>query len=247
MDQTRFLEACRWACSGKAVRQGIGTLGEKTLHSAVKYYFQPDPSQREVRLGRYVADALTSQGVIEVQTRAFDRLRPKLCAFLGQGPVTLVYPVPAKKTVAWISETGEITPPRKSPLKPGAGYVLPELYKLGELLSHPSLRLCVLLLEVEEYRLLNGWSRDKKRGSTRFDRLPVSLLGEVWVRSPKEYDRLLPEGLPALFTSRELGKAVGLSPKRSTLAAKVLREMGAIFQEGKRGNAFLYRRSRNNE
>ena len=158
MDQARFLEACRWACSGEAVRQGIGTLGEKTLHSAVKYYFQPDPSQREVRLGRYVADALTSQGVIEVQTRAFDRLRPKLCAFLGQGPVTLVYPVPAKKTVAWISETGEITPPRKSPLKPGAGYVLPELYKLGELLSHPSLRLCVLLLEVEEYRLLNGWT-----------------------------------------------------------------------------------------
>lgn len=115
MDQARFLEACRWACSGKAVRQGIGTLGEKTLHSAVKYYFQPDPSQREVRLGRYVADALTSQGVTEVQTRAFDRLRPKLCAFLGQGPVTLVYPVPAKKTVAWISETGEITPPPQKP------------------------------------------------------------------------------------------------------------------------------------
>ena len=66
MDQARFLEACRWACSGEAVRQGIGTLGEKTLHSAVKYYFQPDPSQREVRLGRYVADALTSQGATEV-------------------------------------------------------------------------------------------------------------------------------------------------------------------------------------
>ena len=93
---------------------------------------------------------------------------------------------------------------------------------------------------MEEYRLLNGWSRDKKRGSTRFDRLPVSLLGEVWVRSPQEYGKLLPPGLPVPFTSRELGKAVGLSPKKATLAAHVLRKLGAISQQGRRGNAFLY-------
>ena len=42
MDQARFLEACRWALSGEGAPQGIGTLGEKALHRAVKYYFQPD-------------------------------------------------------------------------------------------------------------------------------------------------------------------------------------------------------------
>ena len=223
MDQARFLEACRWAPSGEGAPQGIGTLEEKALHRAVKYYFQPDSQQREVPVPPYVADAVTPEGILEVQTRSFQRLRPKLQAFLSQGPVTVVYPVPAKKTVAWLTEE-----------------VLPELYQLGELLFHPNLRLCVLLLEVEEYRLLNGWSRDKKRGSTRFDRLPVSLLGEVWVRSPQEYGKLLPPGLPVPFTSRELGKAVGLSPKKATLAAHVLRKLGAISQQGKRGNAFLY-------
>ena len=130
--------------------------------------------------------------------------------------MTVVYPVPAKKTVAWLTEEGEVTPAHKSPLKPTAGSVLPELYQLGELLFHPNLRLCVLLLEVEEYRLLNGWSRDKKRGSTRFDRLPVSLLGEVWVRSPQEYGKLLPPGLPVPFTSRELGKAAENGPDALT-------------------------------
>ena len=51
MDQARFLEACRWALSGEGAPQGIGTLGEKALHRAVKYYFQPDPEKREVPVG----------------------------------------------------------------------------------------------------------------------------------------------------------------------------------------------------
>lgn len=97
MDQARFLEACRWALSGEGAPQGIGTLGEKALHRAVKYYFQPDSQQREVPVPPYVADAITPEGILEVQTRSFRRLRPKLQAFLSQGPVTVVYPVPAKR------------------------------------------------------------------------------------------------------------------------------------------------------
>ena len=111
MDQARFLEACRWALSEEGAPQGIGTLGEKALHRAVKYYFQPDSQQREVPVPPYVADAVTPEGILEVQTRSFRRLRPKLQAFLSQGPVTVVYPVPAKKTVAWLTEEGEVTPP----------------------------------------------------------------------------------------------------------------------------------------
>ena len=121
MEQERFLEACRWAASRENTRQGIGTLGEKTLHSAVKYYFQPDPETREVPVGPFVADALVDGGVVEVQSRPLYRLRPKLEYFLARGKATVVYPVPAKKTVVWISPEGDMTPPRKSPLKPTAG------------------------------------------------------------------------------------------------------------------------------
>ena len=112
MEQERFLEACRWATSRENTRQGIGTLGEKTLHSAVKYYFQPDPDMREVPVGPFVADALVDGGVVEVQTRSLYRLCPKLEYFLAQGKATVVYPVPAKKTVVWISPEGDMTPPR---------------------------------------------------------------------------------------------------------------------------------------
>ena len=243
MDSDRFLEACRWAVSDERQTQGIGTLGEKTLHSAVKYYFQPDPSRQEVRVGRFVADAITEDGVIEIQTCSLGKLRPKLEYFLTQGNVTVVYPIPAEKTVIWVNDDGACTSPRKSPLKPTAGYVLPEVYWLRDLLTRDGLRLCLLLLRVEDYRLLDGWSRDKKRGSTRFDRMPVALLDQVWLECPEDYARLIPEKVPALFTSRDLGKAIGCTPKKATLAANVLRTLGVICQEGKQGSAYLYRRA----
>ena len=50
----------------KHLPQGIGTLGEKTLHRVLKAYFQPDPSKCEVRVGPYVADALTESGIVEI-------------------------------------------------------------------------------------------------------------------------------------------------------------------------------------
>ena len=125
MDQARFQEACRKALAQKPLPQGIGTLGEKTLHRVLKAYFQPDPSKCEVRVGPYVADALTESGIVEIQTRSFYKLRPKLKAFLEQAPVTVVYPVPAVKWLIWISEGGEPTPPPEEPCQAcsGAGFV----------------------------------------------------------------------------------------------------------------------------
>ena len=146
------------------------------------------------------------------------------------------------KWLIWISEGGEPTPRRKSPAKPTAGQALFELSSLGELLFQPGLQVCVLLLVVEEYRLLNGWGNGGKRGSTRFDRIPLALLDEVWVRGPEDCSRLLPPELPLCFTAKELGKAVGLSSKKASFAIRALRAWRAIRQVGKRGGAYLYSR-----
>ena len=65
--------------------------------------------------------------------------------------------------------------------------------------------------------------------------MPVSLLQEVWVRSPGEYGKLIPESLPHLFTSRELGRAVGVPSKRASSAANVLQRVGGHPAGGKAG------------
>ena len=45
---------------------------------------------------------------------------------------------------------------------------------------------------MEEYRLLNGWSRDKKRGSSRYDRIPSRLVEEVCIDSVRDYMQFVP-------------------------------------------------------
>ena len=236
--------------SGERAQNGIGTLGERTLHAALKEYYEPLESCREVRLGRYVADICrieTAPGgvgdgsIVEIQTRGFFALRKKLEAFLPGHVVTVVYPIARVKWLSWIDEdTGEVSARRRSPKVWQPASILPELYRIEGLLEHPNLRLCIPCLELEEYRRLNGWSRDRKRGSWRHERIPVALLGEVHVGGAGEYGRLIPTGLADGFTSKEFAKAAGLSPKAAQTALHVLCHVGAVARTGKRGRSFVY-------
>ena len=107
----------------------------------------------------------TGEEILEIQTRSFDRLREKLDRFLPLCPVTIVYPIPHEKRLIWIDEeTGELSSPRKSPLTGNPYMAFKELYRIRKYLLRDGLHLKLVLLDMEEYRLLNGWSRDKKKG-----------------------------------------------------------------------------------
>ncbi len=242
MDRGAFQRACGAVMAGEGRQAGVGTLGEKTLHAVLKTYFDPDPAHHEISVGPYVADIYNESGFYEIQTAVFHRLREKLELFLPQAPVTVVYPVPALKWMIWLDEDGQASPRRKSPKRAGSWEVLPELYALKPFLGREGLRFCIVLLEVEEYRLKNGWSDDGKRGSTRFERMPIDLLDEIWLREPADYGALVPEALPETFTSREYGKAAKLSSKKAGVAVNVLFAAKALDRIGKKGNSYLYRR-----
>ena len=90
IEQARF-EAARDKIIGKnRVRQGIGTLSEKTMHAVLKHYYAPDEDMHEIPIENYVADIYTGTEIIEIQTRSMDRMRKKLEAFLPLYPVTIV-------------------------------------------------------------------------------------------------------------------------------------------------------------
>lgn len=145
-------------------RNGIGTLSEKTIHAVVKNFYAPDEDMQEIPIGNYVADIYTGKEIIEIQTRNFNTMRPKLKCFLEEYPVTVVYPIPRRKYLSWIDEeTGECSPKRKSPLTGSPYMAFPELYKIKMFLQYRNLHFRFLLMDMEEYRLLNGWSKDKKK------------------------------------------------------------------------------------
>ena len=81
IDTERFLQARKEALGRVGGAGGIGTLSEKALHAALKSYYEPDFESREVKVGGFVADIVGENGIIEIQTRGFDRLGRKLDAF----------------------------------------------------------------------------------------------------------------------------------------------------------------------
>lgn len=228
------------------LRQGIGTQSERLVHSTLKYYLEPDDSCHEVPIGAYVADIFqkdTGQ-IIEIQTKGFDRLRDKLEAFVQDYPVTVVHPIVREKYLCWVNpETGELVSRRRSPRKGRATDILPEIYRLPKLQNHPNLSFMALLMDVEEYRLLDGWARDKKRGSHRMERLPLAIGERVRLETSSDFAALLPE-LPEEFTRKDLSAAVRLSATATAYAVRVWERAGCIVQVGKAGRQYIYQRKK---
>jgi len=244
MNKEKFKESCDSILLSEREKRGIGTLGEKTLHAILKNYFKSDKADQEVKIGSFVADIVLDEKIIEIQTRAFDRLRNKLEYFLSEYIVTVVYPIPSTKWLIWINEdTGEMSVRRRSP-KQGRIYdIIPELYRIKQLLTHPNLRFCIIFLDMEEYRYLNGWSKDKKRGSTRFDRIPVDLIDEIYINSVSEYTMFLPSELPDIFTSKDYKNATFISMRNAQTALNVLNYLGVVERVDKKGKLYLYKRT----
>lgn len=241
MDNIKFEQAFDKVVNSQYHREGIGTLGEKTLHAVLKHYFEPDEAFHEIKVGPYFADIMNSEGIIEIQTRQWGKLREKLKAFLPENRVTLVYPVAYIKWLLWISEeTGEISKRRLSPKKGSAYDIFFELYRIKNFLKNKNLRLCIAYLDIEEYRLLNGWSTDGKKGSWRHDRIPKALQKEIYINSIEDYSHLIPETLQPQFTSKNFAKASGLSVSNAQTALNILHYVDAVERVSKKGNMFVY-------
>lgn len=244
MDKQLFQQVCEKVLNSGQKSKGIGTLGEKSLHAILKNYFEPVEDNHEIKVGGFIADIAGEKGIVEIQTRQFNKLRRKLEAFLSETEVTVVYPIAHVKWLVWIDEeTGETTKRRKSPKRGKPCDILYELYKIKSFLQNPALHFCIVMLDIVEYRSLNGWSEDKKRGSMRYDRIPTELADEIYIYGPDDYGQLIPEGLEKQFTSKEFMKSSGLSLSASQTALNVLHSVGAVARVGKQGNRYIYEKA----
>ncbi len=220
----------------------IGTYGERTLHAVLKNYYEPDQSRHEQPFMGYIADICNEKGVTEIQTRNFNTMRKKLGTFLEKTPVTIVYPAVRRKWLLWIDpETGEITPKRRSP-KTGTPYIVfNELYRIKSMLCHANLHLKILMVDLEEYRQLNGWSRDKKHGATRSERIPVGFGDEIDIYDKSDYIKLVPENLPSVFYAEDFGKNAHISRSCAQTALNILNFTETVERIGRDKKGFAYK------
>ncbi len=242
-EAVRFDELCRRALTEEHVRSGIGTLGERTLHAVLKRYLEPDETLHEQKVGRYVADIRRGDEIVEIQTRSFFRMRGKLAAFLKDHRVRIVYPIAQTKYVSWVDpETGETSDRRRSPKKGRMSDVLYELYALRPMLPAGGLSLELIFLDIEEFRLLTGWDRTKKRGATRCERIPTAVRQRVLMEKPEDFRLLVPEELPETFDSAAFARAAHLTRTTAGYGLRTLVTLGVIEVTGKKGNSYLYQR-----
>lgn len=223
-------------------RIGIGMQAEKTLHAVLKNYIDPDEDHQEVPIDRFIADIYCGGRITEIQTANMNAMRDKLSCFLPQYSVRIVYPIPAEKWIIWVDpESGRLLKRNRSPLRGSFFHAFRELYKIRPFLGDPHLSFELLLIDIDEYRLLDGWSRDRKRGSHRYDRIPLRIRDRLLLTCPQDYMQLVPEGLPEPFSSADFASAAGFRKKGFSTVLLILTEMGVVERVGKKGNAWLYR------
>lgn len=222
-------------------RIGIGTLQEKTVHAVLKHYYAADEEEHEIPVSGYVADIYKNGHIIEIQNGNFYKMRSKLEVFLKDYEVTVVYPIPHIKWLIWIDEeSGELTPRRKSPVTGNAYKAFSELYRIKSFLKRENLHFRFPLIDIEEYRLLNGWSKDRKKGSCRYDRIPLTLFDEVVIERREDYLQFLPIDLPDEFTSKDLARTAKIPVQVASQTLHILTYLEITQQIGKNGRLFVY-------
>lgn len=245
MDREKYYNALRRVLDGEHIRAGIGTYGEKTVHSVLKNYFEPYADSQEMKIGGFVADIAGENGIIEIQTAGFDKLRKKLESLLQVCRVTVVYPIPYNKWIIPVDPvTGNAGRKRKSPKKGSPYDIFPELYKIKPCLKNENLSFCIVMLDIEEYRRPpeeTGLKRGGRKGWTRHDSIPVALRDEIHIEGVWGWGYFIPGGLPEEYTSKDFAERAGIPVGRAQLVLSVLSETGAVERIGKRGRSYLYR------
>lgn len=247
LERERFRAICRDILTVRPQGDGgIGTLNEKRLHIALKRFVCPDSEAYERDMGgRIVADVLVEDEIFEIQTGSLHPLKRKLEYYIENTAchITVVHPIARVRSKIWIDPiSGEAQPPVRSPRGETVYDATSELIYISDYLTSGRVGVWFLMLSEEEYRFLDGTGRDRKRHSTRYERLPVDILDELVLAEKCDYRALIPAGLEGSFTAEEYRKAAKRARgRRVYMALGALERVGVIEPAEMRGRAKCWR------
>ena len=240
MDEVRFRAAVARALLRH--REGIGMLGEKTLHSTLKYYYEPNELRHEQKTEGYFADVKNEDGIIEVQTGSLGALKNKLSEYVKTTDVTVVHPVIRRNTIIWIDPRTGKEKRSRSPHTGRLEDAFLQIMYLGDLPASPRLTIVLPILDVEDRRLLDGRDVTKKRGATKIDKIPTALIDEAILTCAEDYLYFVPEKLlqkPEGFTVKALARAAGYKDPTARAVLYTLMNMRLIKRQ-RRGHEYVY-------
>lgn len=209
---------------------GIGTLGEKTLHAALKNYYEPDHRLHEVRYKGLVADIMRDGEILEIQTGSFFHLRRKLELFCADNSVTVIYPIARSKTIITVDpDTGAASSRRRSPKKGSPYEAYAELIHIMPFLKEPNLTVRGVMVDLDEYRIVHSGKAGRRKSYTRTERIPTAFGEEFECGARAGWRALIPSEIETMdyFTIKDFSGFSGLTYYRANAAIKVLCAAGA--------------------
>lgn len=239
----RFMRACVAALGYEGGAASIGTYSERAVHRVMKFYLEPREECHEIKHLGCVADIKNESGITEIQTKAFGRMKPKLEAFLRDCKVTVVYPVIAKKYIRTLdASSGELSDRKLSPKRQRVFDAAYELYNIREFLGCDNLSVKLVFLEAEEIRQQDIKVKIAGRTRTRMkiNTVPIGIIDEVDLRSPRDYSVFIPNGLPDRFTASELGSLIGKRFAYGYSVVSILSSVGLIEGPQSEGRRKVY-------
>ena len=223
------------------MRNGIGTLNESSLHSALKDWYKQPGDRLEVNIDNHVIDILRSNQLIEIQIRNFHSIKTKLNILLKQHKLRLILPLIRDK---WIKKLDQLEmntiSRRQSPKHCTYIDLFQELIRIPDLVTHPNFALEVLLIQAEEILVNDGQGSWRRKGWSINDKKLINVLERRLFSKPMDYLSFLPDGLTPPFTNRELASQLNKPLKIASMMTYCLRKMDLIKIVGKRGRAFLF-------
>jgi hypothetical protein len=217
---------------------------ETSLHRELKLHYAGGKARTEVVLENYRIDAISRGRLIEIQHGSLAAIRDKIGRLLRNHRVLVVKPIVRSKLLVKQSSQGSGSDSRRlSPKRGDLLDIFEELVYFTRVFPHPRLVLEVVLVDVEEWRY-PGHGRRRRWRQNDFivdDQKLVGLGMSVRLRNPADLIKLLPTRLPAEFHTLALAQLCDVRREVAQRIAYCLREMRAIEQIGKQGNALLYR------
>ena len=240
---------------------GIGTLGEKQMHAAIKRFICPDESCHEIKIDgsplcisqndsdednkkkkrRFVADVMKDGIIYEIQTGSFAPLKEKIKWILDNTSYNLVviHPIIETKWINYINEKSrEVDSRVRSPQKGSYRDLAEELYYVEEFITNPRFSIVLLVMEAEQYKKKSSKKRPKYE---KYELIPVSLLRAQVFKSLEDYAIFIPEGLPETFSVKTYSSLSNIRGRNAYSIVKTLVRLGLLEEAGKLGRATAYK------
>jgi hypothetical protein len=217
-------------------------MNEYSLHSEIKTMCSLPGDQFEVKLGNYIVDILRGNLVIEVQTKNFSALKEKLQALTETHPVRLVYPLPERKWITYVTHDNVVLNRRKSPKRGMLTDVFRELIMIPNMLGAANFSLEVLLIDEEEVRCADGRGSWRRRGVSIKERRLLRVNRKVLFQNKPDFLKVLPAGLDLVFTNNEVAKLAKISVRTARQITYCLRKSGAIRIAEKKGRLLTFQK-----